>query len=103
MSIIGINANEGQYPSTLYLYFGYIFYLTCGSSHLYGDGLSLKLLNWHSKLIKDCILWPKAFLKRWFGPRVAWLVLRIDLACTLSHPKAVPCTLRYRHYLSTVS
>jgi hypothetical protein len=56
MSTIGVDESKGQCLSTLYLYFGQLFYLACDSSHLYGGGLSLKLLNLHSKLSKDYAL-----------------------------------------------
>jgi hypothetical protein len=46
----------------LYLYFEQLYYLTCGSSHLYGGGLSLKLLYLHFKLFKGCALVFKTFL-----------------------------------------
>jgi hypothetical protein len=55
MSTIGVDENEGQCPSILYLYPRHLFYLACGSIHLYGGGLSLKLLSLHSKLSKDCV------------------------------------------------
>jgi hypothetical protein len=71
MSITDVDKNEEQCPSTLYLYHGQLFLLACGSSHLYGGGLSLKIMSLHSKLSKDCVLWPKASLKRWLGPQVA--------------------------------
>jgi hypothetical protein len=50
MSITGVDESERQYPLTLYLYPRDLFYLVCDSSHLYGGGLSLKLLNLYSKL-----------------------------------------------------
>jgi hypothetical protein len=74
MSTIGVDENEGQCPSTFYLYPEQLYYLTCGSSHLYGGGLSLKLLNLQSKLSKGYALWPKASLKRWLGLQVVWHV-----------------------------
>jgi hypothetical protein len=75
MSKIDVDESEGQCPSILYLYRGQLFYFACNSSHLYG--LSLKLLSLYSKLFKNCALWPKAFLKRWFGPQVAWLIVQV--------------------------
>jgi hypothetical protein len=50
MSTTGIDESKGQCPLTLYLYPRDLFYPACDSSHLYGGGLSLKLLNLHSKL-----------------------------------------------------
>jgi hypothetical protein len=64
MSTTDIDENEGQCPLTLYLYLGQLFYVACGSSHLYSGGLSLKLFNLHSKLSKDYALWSK----KWFEP-----------------------------------
>jgi hypothetical protein len=46
MHTIGIDETEKQCLLTLYLYPKHLFYLACGSSHLYG----LKLLSLHSKL-----------------------------------------------------
>jgi hypothetical protein len=73
MSTTGVDESERQCPSTLYSYPRHLFYLACGSSHLYGGGLSLKLLNLHSKLFKGCALSSKV---------VAWASSR--LACTPS-------------------
>ena len=70
MSTSGVDKSEGQCPSTLYLYNVQLFYLICNSSHLYGGGLSLKLLNLYSKLFKDYILWPKTSLKWWLVPQI---------------------------------
>jgi hypothetical protein len=103
MSTIGVNESEKQYPSTLYLYPTHLFYITCGSSHLYGGGLSLKLLSLYSKLSKSCALRSKASLKRWLGPQVAWFALQVALTCTPNYPKVVPCALRYRHRFVTTS
>jgi hypothetical protein len=80
MSAIDIDESEGQSPLTLYLYSRHLFYLACGSSHLYGSSLSLKLLSLHSKLSKGCALRPKASLKRWIGPQVTWLAFQVTLA-----------------------
>jgi hypothetical protein len=103
MSTSGVDGNERQCPSILYLYPKHLLYLACSSSHLYGGGLSLKLLSLYSKLSEDYALRPKASLKRWLEPQVAWLVLQIDLAYTPSYPKAVPYALRYRHHFVTTS
>jgi hypothetical protein len=104
MSTIDVDENEEQYPSIFYLYPVQLFYLICGSSHLYGGGgLSLKFFSLHIKLSKNYAFWPKASLKRWLGPQVASLVLQVDLACTPSHQKVVPYALRYRHRLTTTS
>jgi hypothetical protein len=103
MSTTDVDKNDGQCSLTLYLYPKHLFYLTCGSSHLYGGGLSLKLLSLHSKLFKGCALRPKASLKWWLGPQVAWLTFQVDLACTPSYSKVVPCNSRYRHRFVTTS
>jgi hypothetical protein len=71
MNTTSIDESEGQHPSTFYLYPTQLFYLACSLSHLYGRGLSLKFLNLHSKLSKNCTLWLKAALRRWFGPQIA--------------------------------
>jgi hypothetical protein len=70
MSITGVDESGEQYPSTLYLYSRHLFYLTCNLSHLYGSGLSFKLLSLHSKLFKGCALRLKASLKWWLGPQL---------------------------------
>jgi hypothetical protein len=44
MSTISVDENEGQCPSTFYLYPRHLFYFAYGSSH-HGGGLSLKLLS----------------------------------------------------------
>jgi hypothetical protein len=77
MSTTGIDESEGQCPLILNLYLGQLFYLACSSSHLYGSGLSFKLFSLHSKLFKNCALWPKASLKRWLGPQVDWFVPQV--------------------------
>jgi hypothetical protein len=77
MCIIDVDENEEQCPSIIYLYPGQLFYLAYNSSLLHGGGLSLNLLSFHFKLSKDCTLWPKASLKRWLGPQVAWLILQV--------------------------
>ena len=71
MNATSIDESEDQYPPTLYLYLEQLFYLACSSNQFYGDGLSFKLLNLHSKLFKDCALWLKAFLKQCLGPQIA--------------------------------
>ena len=103
MNTTGIDGSEGQCPLTLYLYPKYLFYLTYGSSHLYGGGLSLKLLSLYSNLSEDGALRPKASLKWWLGPQATWLVLQVNLAYTPSYPKAVSCASRYRHHFVTTS
>jgi hypothetical protein len=103
MSITGIDKSEEQCPSIFYLYHIQLFYSACGSSHLYCGGLSLKFLSLHSKLSKDCALWPKTSLKRWLGPQVVWLVYQVDLACIPCHSKAVPHASRYRHHIALAS
>jgi hypothetical protein len=103
MSTIGVDESEKQYPSILYLYLRYLFYLACGLSHLQGSGLSLKLLSLYSKLFKGYALRPKASLKRWLGPQVAWFALQIDLACIPSYPKAIPYASRYCHRFAITS
>jgi hypothetical protein len=74
MNTTSIDKSEGQYPSILYLYLKQLHYFACDSSHLYADGLSLKLLNLYSKMCKCYALWPKTSLKRWLGPQVTWHV-----------------------------
>jgi hypothetical protein len=103
MNVTSVDESEEKYPPTLYLYLEQLFYLACSSNHFYGDGLSLKLLNLHSKLFKDCALWPNASLKLWLGPQIAWFVPQLDLACTPSYTKIVSFASRYRHRLATTS
>jgi hypothetical protein len=63
MSTISIDGSEGQCFSTLYLYHGQLYYLACGSNHVYGGDLSFKLLHLYSKLFKGCTLRLKTSLK----------------------------------------
>jgi hypothetical protein len=53
MSTTGVDESEG---GTLHLYPRPLFYFACGSSHLYGGGLSLKLFSLYPKLFKGCAL-----------------------------------------------
>jgi hypothetical protein len=64
MNTTGIDESERQCFLTFYLYSKQLYYLACGSSHLYGGGLSIKLLNLHSNLPKGYTLWLKPSLQR---------------------------------------
>jgi hypothetical protein len=90
MNTTSVGESDGKSTSTLYLYLEHLYYLACGSSHLYGGGLSLRLFSLHFKLSKGSALKPKTSLKRWFGPQVTWLALQVDLAYIPSYPKMVP-------------
>jgi hypothetical protein len=63
MNTTSIDESEGQCPLTIYLYPESLHNLVCGSNHLYGGGLHLKLLSLHSKLPNGCALWPNTSLQ----------------------------------------
>jgi hypothetical protein len=65
-----VDENKGQCTLTLCLYLKQLYYFACGSSHMFGGGLSLKLLSLYSKLPKIYALWSKTSLQRWLRPQI---------------------------------
>jgi hypothetical protein len=77
MYIIGVDESEGQCLQTFYLYPRHLFYLACSSSHLYGTGLSFKLLNLYSKLYLEAQGIFKAVV--WASSRLTSTTSRLGL------------------------